>query len=226
MTSDAPSQAPESLRSVLASALPLLLDNLDFLERLHLYAVDLQKQGETGAAQSLFQLVRDHADRFPGLKAWAIFKDAEGRQKAGDMAGARQGFRHVLDCNPGHVKARLLLYPAQEQFRVMVGDRPTWPHPALFVPFAIDNLELWNYYFGHRLVDQLWITPPRRLLDWDRAVLAVVIRRHLAPNASIVLAMDNGRAAQLDSARLGEALTAGQTGFRAALEPYFQALLA
>ncbi len=226
MASDASFQDSEALRSVFDAVLPLLLDTLDFLEPLHLHAVELQKQGQTAKAHDLFHLVRDHAGRFPALKAWAGFKDAEIHRHAGEEAEAREAFAHVLECNPGHVKTRLLLAPAQEPFRVMVGDRPGWPHPVPFIPFPLENQELWHYYLGHRLVDQLWITPPRRLFEWDPEGMAAVFRQHLAPDATLVLAMDNGRHVQLGSGIVREALASGRTALLAALEPYCRSLLA
>jgi len=224
MNNAPPRAGADSRLDVFGELLPLMEGNFAFLEELHLQAVTMTHQGLTSQAQEVFRLVRDNAGRFPQLRAWAAFKMAEHLLRSGDALAGQEALRQVLGLHPGHLKTRLLLQPADSPLRVCLGDEPHPDCPGLHVTFNENNPELWDYYFGPRPIDELWMTPPLRLLRMDARTLALAVERHLAPGARVVLPLGRQRRAEFDRSALRDLLGQGRPAFEAALDGAFRKL--
>jgi len=225
---NAEKECPNSgrLATLFAGLLPLLERNHDFLEELHLQAVEMDKQGLTTQAQHFFKLVEDRSEKFPTLRAWACFKQAEQLLRSGVVDGAREMFLRVLKLNPGHLNARLRLHPPDSPLRVCLGENPKIPSPVLHMGFNYNRLELWDYYFRFRPVDELWLLPPMLVLRVDPLVMRGVAERYMSADAILVLSLGPQRHSSLSRTELLGLLREGDAAFRDALENVFSKLLA
>ena len=226
MTTPAAPADPQRLEGYVRDLLPLLLRNEAFLEELHLQAVQLEREDKTEAAGRLYRLVQGQADAFPRLRSWAFFKEAEQHVRAGRPAEARALLQRVLALHPGHAKARLLLHDAADRLTVGVGSQPDWPWPGIFVAFNCFDLRLWDYYFGHRPVDALWILPPLLAVSLGPDVLGPALKRHLAADGAVVFALHPGRKLAIGRAELLDLLSGDAPRFETLLRDRLAALQA
>lgn len=224
MTAPAAPAAPEALEGRVRELLPLLLRSEAFLEELHLQAVQLEVEGNTEVAGRLYRLVQIQAAAFPRLQSWALFKEAEQHLRAGRTGQGRDLLHRVLALHPGNCKARLLLHPETQRLTVTVGRKPSWSCPGIFVAFNCFDLRLWNYYFGQRPVDALWIVPPLFALELGPAVLGPAITRHLAADGQMVFALHPGRTLAIGRADMVDMLSGDAGRFRTALRDRLAAL--
>ncbi|MBF0233636.1 MAG: tetratricopeptide repeat protein [Desulfamplus sp.] len=215
----------DSLQSIFDSILPHLMNNHSFLEGLHLEAVNLEQKGKFEIAQHLFRIVQKEAENFTELQAWAFFKDGEILLKTGHDEEAQEAFHRALELNPNHTKAMLMLHSPHEPLIILLGHKNQWWHHGINVNFYLNNLELWEYYFKHRLIDQLWISPPRSLINFDWHVMCKLTESYISMNGSIVIALNQDKQLSFSRNELTSIIYSGEMSFRSAMEKFVQKLL-
>jgi hypothetical protein len=215
----------DAIKSIFESLLPHLMNNHSFLEVLHLEAVQLEKQGQLAIAQHLFRTVQKEATKFTALQSWAFFKDGEILLKTGHEKKATESFNRALELNPNHTKAMLMLHPPHEPLIILFGQKTKWWHFGIHMNFYCNNLELWEYYFQHRKIDQLWIYPPLRIMDLDWSVMSKLAESYISSNGSIILALNQERQVLLSCDELQSIISAGKMHFRLEIETFVEKLL-
>lgn len=219
-------EAPaHSLQALLDQLQGRLLESKVFVEELHLQAVRMQRHSMPQDACRLYRLVRTHAGAFTEIMEWAWYKEGEILWDLGRREEARDCFRQTLRLNPGHIKARLMLHPGNEPLRVCFGERADFPPHGFQVSFPCDNLDLWRYYLGLRPADELWITPPLLLLDFQPSVLATLLGQYVAKDGEIVLAVSQEREVRFAPMELAAMLDTGDAAFNEAVMQRLNSLL-
>jgi hypothetical protein len=218
-------ETPDGLRQIFDDLLPTLLGTHAFLDALHLQGVERLKLGWTKEAEQVFRLVQQRASKFPDLAAWAWFKEGEIRRAEGACDAARACFVEALRLSPDHPKARILLCPPGEPLRVSVGQQPAWHTTCGKISFYCNDLDLWRYYLGSRPADELWLTPPLKLLEFHPKVLEEVLSNHLSPFGQVVLARSQDCLVRFTGGELLAMILDGEVNFRTVVMKHLNALL-
>lgn len=183
------------------------------LESAHLLSVELARRGRPDLAAPVFRMVSDNPETGARLAAWALFKEGETAEQAGDPDRARALYGKALARDPAHAKAALALAPQGEPLRVRLcggegacavcaeggpGLDPSAPERAqavswLNVPMDPLDQGLWDYYFARRAPDHVVLGLPSGAGAADLARLAALLARGLAPAGRARVRLGGGR---------------------------------
>lgn len=204
------------LRDIYDRIRKVLASSEDYLERMHHCAVDMQRDGKLEGAAQLYRHIRSCPGSPLGLQAWTWYKEGEIHRQAGNEIAARECLGHALEASPRHVKARLLLHPADAPLVVCFGLTRKWlPETGYQLSFPYHNLDTWSYYLGTRSADELWVTPPLKVLEFDLRTLKTILERFVAVNGRVVFAISTERKLCMPRAELSDMLSEQAASFRA-----------